>query len=77
MEDKEEYINEAAGGRKMEYGEIDKSKMTVTMSMLEYEFYRDAVIGRDSFRNMLKRANKDGKAIMTDELKQTIEDIFY
>ena len=61
----------------MEYGEIDKSKMTVTMSMLEYEFYRDAVIGRDSFRNMLKRANKDGKAIMTDELKQTIEDIFY
>ncbi len=38
----------------MEYGEIDKSKMTVTMSMLEYEFYRDAVIGRFQNRQAKK-----------------------
>lgn len=60
----------------MAYGEIDKRAMTVTMSMEEYEFYSDAAQGRDDFVRMFKRANQNGKAVMTEELKKEIEEIY-
>lgn len=60
----------------MAYGEIDKSKMTVTMSVEEYEYYSDAVEGVRHYVKMLERANKDGKAVMTEELKTAIEEIY-
>lgn len=60
----------------MAYGEIDKSKMTVTMSVEDYEYYCNAVDGRNHYIKMLERANKDGEAVMTEELKLTIEEIY-
>lgn len=56
--------------------EIDKTKMTVTMNMEQYEYYAAAVSGRNHYIKMLERANQDGKAIMTEELKTAIEEIF-
>lgn len=55
---------------------IDRSKITVTMSMEDYNFYREAVESEVRFIKMLKRANKDGIAIMTEELKMAIEEIY-
>jgi len=60
----------------MAYGDIDKSKMTVTMSIEDYEYYSDAALGREAFIKILERANKDGKAVMTEELETTIEEIY-
>lgn len=50
--------------------------MTVTMSLEEYEYYSDAEKGRDKYIKMFERANKDGTAVMTDELKTAIEEIY-
>lgn len=55
---------------------IDKSKITVTMNMEQYEYYSGAVCGREHFIKMLERANQDGKAVMTEELKTAIEEIY-
>lgn len=55
---------------------IDRSKITVTMSMEDYNFYTEAVESEVRFIKMLKRANKDGIAIMTEELKMAIEEIY-
>lgn len=60
----------------MAYGEIDKRKMTVTMSMEEYEYYKDRSEGFGKYVRMFERANKDGTAVMTDELRETIEEIY-
>jgi len=60
----------------MAYGDIDKSKMTVTMSVKDYEYYSDSALGRKALTKILERANKDGKAVMTEELKTTIEEIY-
>jgi len=62
--------------KNMAYGDIDKSKMTVTMKVEDYEYYSDAVLGREALIRILERANKDGKAVMTEELKTTIEEIY-
>lgn len=58
------------------YGDIDKAKMTVTMTVQEYEYYNDAVIGRDYYVKMLQNANHGGSAVMTDELRTEIEEIY-
>lgn len=57
----------------MAYGYVDKSKMTVTMSLAEYEYYASAEQRLDKFFEMLARANKDGNAVMTDELRTEIQ----
>lgn len=59
----------------MIYGHIDKSKMKVEMSMADYEYYSDAEKGRNYYFGLLRRANKDGKAVMTEELKVAIEEM--
>lgn len=58
------------------YGEVDKSKIKVTMTMEDYEYYKDAVDGRNQYIKMLERANVNGEAVMTQELKNSIEEIF-
>lgn len=55
---------------------VDKSKITVTMSMEEYEYYARAEEGLREFVRILERANQNGTAVMTDELKETIEEIY-
>ena len=55
---------------------IDKSKITVTMSMEQYEYYEHAVWFSEKYEKILERANKDGTAVMTDELRMTIEEIY-
>lgn len=55
---------------------IDKSKITVTMSMEEYEHYARMEEGFREFVRILERANQNGTAVMTDELKETIEEIY-
>lgn len=56
--------------------EIDKKNIKVTMNMEEYEHYENAVRGRNRLIKVLERANKNGKATMTEELKAEIEGIF-
>lgn len=53
-----------------------KTKITVTMSMEQYEFYEAAVRGRNHYIEMLERANQNGKAVMTKELEEAIEEIY-
>jgi|GEM_PF-1661402 len=60
----------------MAYGVIDKSKMTVTMNAEDFEYYEDAVDGRERLIKILERANRNGEAVMTEELKMTIEEIY-
>lgn len=55
---------------------MDKSNITVTMPMNEYEQLESIAEGFDSLIRMLERANQDGKAVMTDELRTKIEEIF-
>jgi len=56
--------------------EVNKKAITVTMDMETYDYLQDAVQGRLLLRQMLERANRDGEAIMTDELKDFIEDFY-
>jgi len=58
------------------YGEIDKTRIKVTMSLEDYEYYSHAVEGFEKCIKMLERANKDGKAVMTEELRTAIEEIY-
>lgn len=55
---------------------MDRSNITVTMPIYEYEQLESKADGFDCLIRMLERANKDGKAVMTDELKVKIEEIF-
>lgn len=54
---------------------IDKSKATVTMTLEDYEYYSKAEQGLCELMKMFERANKNGTAVMTDELKKAIEEI--
>mgnify|MGYP000981147423 CR=1 FL=1 len=54
----------------------DKTNMTVTMSMTDYEYYQEAVKSRDKYVKILERANVDGKAVLTEELIMAIKEIF-
>lgn len=56
---------------------MDRSKITVTMPIYEYEELESKADGFDSLIRMLERANQDGNAIMTDELRTKIEEIYY
>lgn len=56
--------------------EVDRSKITVTMPIDEYEQLESKAYDFDCLIQMLKRANHDGKAVMTDELRVKIEEIF-
>lgn len=55
---------------------MDKKYITVTMSMYDYEQLERKAYSFDRLIRMLERANQDGKAIMTDELRTKIEEIF-
>lgn len=48
----------------------DEEKMTVTMSMKEFREYDRLENRLEELLEMLIRANKNGKAVMTDELKK-------
>lgn len=56
--------------------DMDKKCITVTMSMYDYEQLESKADDFDRLIRMLERANQDGKAIMTDELKVKIEEIY-
>lgn len=55
---------------------ISRSNLTVTMPIYEYEQLESKADGFDCLIRMLERANQDGKAVMTDELRTKIEEIF-
>ena len=55
---------------------IDKSTITVAMNMEQYEYYSRAVETRNEYIKIFERANKKGKAVLTDELRTVIEDIY-
>ncbi len=55
---------------------IDKSAITVTMNLKQYEHYEYTESKLNDLIKMLERANKDGVAVMTDELKTAIEEIY-
>ena len=47
------------------------------MPVTEYEHLENTEIAFKDLIRMLERANVDGKAVMTDELKVKIEEIYY
>lgn len=56
---------------------MDGINITVTMPIKEYEDLKACANGFYELAGILERANPDGKsAIMTDELKQRILDIY-
>lgn len=57
-------------------GKMDKTNITVTMPVEEYERLKNIEKDFKSLIRMMERANKDGKAEMTKELERYIEDIY-
>ena len=57
----------------MAYGKIKKGKIVVTMSMKDYEFLNNASVRLKKYEEIFKRAQIDCTAVLTDELKETIE----
>lgn len=55
---------------------MDKSKIIVTMPIWEYEQLTSKADAFNCLIRILERANQDGKAIMTDELRVKIEEIY-
>ncbi len=55
---------------------MDKSNITVTMPLTEYEKLQTYEALYQQKIKMLERANINGIATMTDELKQEIEEIY-
>ena len=53
-----------------------KMEGTVTISLKDYEYLQRRSEQVVRMRIMLKRANQDGEAVMTEELKQYIEEIY-
>lgn len=49
---------------------------TVTISLKDYEYLQRRSEQVVRMRIMLKRANQNGEAVMTEELKQYIEEIY-
>ena len=57
---------------------VDKSNITVTMPVMEYERLIAKEKGLAEIIGVLERANSDGEsAIMTPELELLIEEIYY
>ncbi len=57
----------------MAYGKIKKGKIVVTMNMKDYEILNNASVRLKKYEEIFKRAKIDGTAVLTDELKETIE----
>lgn len=57
----------------MAYGKIKKGKIVVTMNMKDYEVLNNASVRLKKYEEIFKRAKIDGTAVLTDELKETIE----
>ena len=55
---------------------MDKTNITVTMPVTEYERLKEVEKSFHEYIKMFERANIDGNATFTDEIKQTIEDIY-
>lgn len=56
---------------------MDKTHITVTMPVAEYERLKAVESNFSELFKMLERANPDGKtAIFTEELQQYIKDIY-
>ena len=56
---------------------MDKTNITVTMPVTEYERLKEVEKGFNEHIKMFERANPDGKtAVFTEELQQTIKDIY-
>jgi hypothetical protein len=49
---------------------------TVTISLKDFNYLQHRSEELVRLRIMLKRANQDGEAVMTEELKQHIEEIY-
>jgi len=56
---------------------MDKTNITVTMPVEEYERLKSIEQGFREHIEMFERANVEGKAVLTKELEQTIEEIYY
>ena len=63
---------EFSGGKK----KLDKTNITVTMPIAEYEKLQDIEKSFNENIRMFERANVDGKAVMTKELEQRIIEIY-
>ncbi len=57
----------------MAYGKIKKGKIVVTMNMKDYEILNNASVWLKKYEEIFKRAKIDGTAVLTDELKEIIE----
>lgn len=55
---------------------MDKSNITVTMPVYEYERLNEMEQGYNELIRMFERANIDGKAVLTEELVSRIEEIY-
>lgn len=54
----------------------DMRNITVNMSMLDFEYYKRAEEFCKKYEEMFKRANLNGTACLTSELKTVIEEIY-
>ena len=57
----------------MAYGKIKKGKIVVTMNMKDYEILNNASVRLKKYEEIFKRAKIDGTTVLTDELKEIIE----
>ena len=57
----------------MAYAKIKKGKIVVTMNMKDYEILNNASVRLKKYEEIFKRAKIDGTAVLTDELKEIIE----
>ena len=55
---------------------MDKSNITVTLSLEEFEKLQNIEKAFDNIIRMIERANHRGRAVMTDELRQLIEEVY-
>lgn len=55
---------------------MDKTNITVTMPVTEYERLQGVERSFNDIIRILERANVDGKAVMTGELMQRILEIY-
>lgn len=60
-------------GSILAYGKIKKGKIVVTMNMKDYEILNNASVRLKKYEEIFKRAKIDGTAVLTDELKEIIE----
>lgn len=55
---------------------MDKTNITVTLPLAEFERLQNIEKNFNADTRMFERANKNGKAAMTDELEQRILEIY-